>query len=187
MLIAPTKLEGVHLLTTEPIFDERGYFARIWDREQLHAHGLAHEVAQVSLSRNEMIGTLRGLHWQAAPGLETKLVRVTRGRIFDVVVDLRADSPTFGRWLGTELAAGDGQALYVPPRCAHGFMTLETETEVLYQMSEPYDAALVRGLPWNDPDLDIEWPLAPRALSKADACRRERFADIVAESLLEAS
>ena len=173
-----TRLPGVHIVEMEPVYDERGFFARIYDRDVFKKLGLTHEVAQVSISQNQILGTLRGLHWQAAPGQETKLLRVIKGRIFDVVVDLRPSSPDFGQWLGFELSAEEGHALYIPERCAHGFMTLENDSQVLYQMSESYQPKLSRGLRWDDPDLNVTWPLAPRSISLRDATCPHRFADL---------
>ncbi|MEL6183322.1 MAG: dTDP-4-dehydrorhamnose 3,5-epimerase family protein [Myxococcota bacterium] len=169
MRVHTTSLAGVHELELEPIYDERGYFARLYDREQFLELGLPGAVAQTSLSHNPLLGTLRGLHWQAAPGLETKLVRAIRGRAYDVVVDLRPDSISFGQWQAFELSASEGRGLFIPPRCAHGFMTLEPDTQILYQMSEAYRPELVRALRWDDPDLAISWPIAPRSISPGDA------------------
>lgn len=132
----------------------------------------------MSLSHNRIIGTLRGLHWQSEPGRETKIVRVIKGRIFDVAVDIRPHSPTFGAWAAFELAAGDGRAVFIPERFAHGFMTLEDDTEVLYQMNEPFSPELARTLRWDDPELRIEWPLAPRSISDRDARCPIRLRDL---------
>ena len=177
MRIGSTNLLGVHLVEMEPSYDERGFFARTYDREAFQHLGLRCDVVQTSLSHNRWLGTLRGLHWQAPPGTETKLVRVVRGRIFDVVVDLRPGSG-FGRWQGFDLSARQGRAVYIPEGCAHGFLTLEDDTEVLYQMSEAYRPELVRTLRWDDPDLAITWPLAPRVISRRDAQCPNRFEDL---------
>lgn len=178
MRIQACDLPDVHLVQTEPAFDERGFFARTFDRRAFTELGLRWQVEQTSLSFSRTLGTLRGLHWQAAPSRESKLVRVVRGTIYDVVVDVREDSPTFGQWRGFELSAANGMGLYVPEGCAHGFLTLENEVELIYQMSESYRPELSRTLRWDDPDLDIEWPIAPRVISPADAECRLRFADL---------
>lgn len=178
MRIEETPIPGLYELQSEPVFDERGFFARTFDRDLLASVGAPLDVAQMSLSQNRMLGTLRGLHWQAAPGREAKLVRVVRGRIFDVAVDLRPQSPTFGAWVGFELSADNGKAVYIPERFAHGFMTLEDDTQVLYQMNEPYQPELARILRWDDPELGIEWPLAPRCISTKDGRCDTRLADL---------
>lgn len=178
MRILETRLSGVHIVDMEPVFDERGFFARLYDREVFLELGLSDQVAQISLSHNQTLGTLRGLHWQSPPGKETKLVRVVRGCVYDVVVDLREDSATFGKWLGTELSAREGRAVFIPEGCAHGFITLSDDAEVLYQMSESYRPDLTRTLRWDDPDLAIAWPLAPRVISKRDASCPHSFADL---------
>lgn len=179
MRIQTTPIDGVHTVDMEPVYDARGFFARLYDREVFEALGLAGEVAQTSLSQSSMMGTLRGLHWQAAPGRETKLVRVLKGRIFDVVVDLRPSSPTFGQWVGQQLSAESGRALFIPERCAHGFLTLEENVHVLYQMSETYRPELMRTLRWNDPELAIPWPIAPRNISPKDADCMNALTDLV--------
>lgn len=178
MRIHTTNLAGVHELEVEPIYDERGYFVRLYDRDLFLELGLPGDVMQTSLSHNPLLGTLRGLHWQAPPGIETKLVRAVRGRAFDVVVDTRPESPTFGQWQSFELSASAGRALFIPERCAHGFLTLEADTQILYQMSEGYRPELVRALRWDDPELDIHWPLAPRSISRRDAHCPHRFEDL---------
>ncbi len=144
----PTRLEGAYVVEPEPHRDERGFFARSWDREEFGEHGLATEVVQCSFSRNTHAGTLRGLHFQTAPHEEVKLVRCTAGAIFDVIVDLREGSPTHGEWLGVRLDAEHGNALYVPKGFAHGFQTLVDGAEVFYMMADPYvpEAAAGRAL-----------------------------------------
>jgi dTDP-4-dehydrorhamnose 3,5-epimerase len=158
----PLELAGAWLVELEPLEDERGYFARSWCRNEFGEHGLASELAQCSLSRSTYRATLRGLHFQRAPHAEVKLVRCTRGAIFDVIVDLRADSETHARWLGVELDAQRGNALYVPKGFAHGFQTLVDEAEVFYMMSDPYVAEAASGVRWDDPAFAIEWPDAER-------------------------
>ncbi|MBX2812797.1 MAG: dTDP-4-dehydrorhamnose 3,5-epimerase family protein [Myxococcales bacterium] len=178
MHIAETKLKGAYIIEATPRFDERGSFARIYDHEMFERHGLTGNVAQMSISENRILGTLRGLHWQAPPGRETKLLQVIQGRIYDVVVDLRPKSSQFGEWLGIELSSDKQQALYIPEQCAHGYMTLEDNSHVLYQMSESYKPNLVRSLRWDDPDLNVTWPIAPRMLSKPDATCEETLATL---------
>jgi dTDP-4-dehydrorhamnose 3,5-epimerase len=156
----PAPLEGAWLIDLEPIADERGSFARTWCAREMEAHGLATRVVQCSVSRNTRKATLRGMHWQAAPHEETKVVRCTRGAVFDVIVDLRPGSGTFRRWFGAELSAANGRALYVPAGFAHGFQTIEDDTEVAYQMSESHHPESARGVRWDDPAFSIEWPHA---------------------------
>lgn len=178
MRIQETPIRGLLEVQCDPVFDERGHFTRTFDRDLLAEVGADMEVVQMSLSHNRLLGTLRGLHWQAAPGREAKFVRVVRGRIFDVAVDLRPNSPTFGAWAGFELSADNGKAIYIPERFAHGFMTLEDDTEVLYQMNEAYQPELTRTLRWDDPELAIEWPIAPRCISPKDARCEDRIAHL---------
>lgn len=149
--------------------DERGSFARLYCRTTFESRGLAPVGNQWSLSRNPIKGTLRGLHYQAAPHEETKLVRCVKGAIFDVVVDMRPDHPTFGQHYGIELSERNRKSLYVPRGFAHGFMTLEDDSEVLYGISPDYVPSAARGLRWNDPSLNIPWPMAPTLVSPRDA------------------
>jgi dTDP-4-dehydrorhamnose 3,5-epimerase len=156
--IDPAPLPGVYMIALEPIEDERGFFARAVDEEAFAAKGLTARFVQCSVSFNHRKGTLRGLHYQAPPHLEAKLVRCTRGAVFDVAVDLRAGSKTFGRWWGIELSAENRRAAYLPEGVAHGFQTLTDESELFYQISTPYVAEASRGLAWDDPTLAIAWP-----------------------------
>lgn len=156
-------IPGVRLVTQAPVADSRGYFLRVFDA------GAHFAAAQASVSHNLKAGTLRGLHYQREPMGETKLVRCLAGAIFDVAVDLRRDSPTFRRWLGVELAAGDGQALLIPPGVAHGFQTLADETTVLYVMDVAYAPGLAAGVRHDDPALAIAWPLPVTIISPRDA------------------
>ena len=169
MRFVPVPLEGAFLIETEPIEDERGFFARVWCREELAHAALDSELAQCSISRNLAAGTLRGLHYQRAPHEEVKIVRCVRGAIFDVIVDLRAGSSTRLQWFGHRLDAEHGAALYVPKGFAHGFQTLTDDTDVLYMISHPYVAEAATGVRWDDPALDIAWPEAPvRVISERD-------------------
>jgi dTDP-4-dehydrorhamnose 3,5-epimerase len=164
-----TRLPGAYLVELERREDERGSFARTWCSDELEAHGLSTEVSQCSLSRNRKAGTLRGLHFQSAPHEEVKLVRCTRGAIFDVIVDLREGSETEGEWIGIDLTAEAGNALYVPKGFAHGFQTLVDETEVFYMMSDPYVPEAATGVRWDDPAFGIDWPAAAaRTISERD-------------------
>ncbi len=161
MILRETPLAGAHVVELEHLRDERGYFARTFDREQFAAAGLDARVSQASTSFNARAGTLRGMHYQEHPHDEAKLVRVTRGAVFDVIIDLRPDSATFRRWFGIELDAASGRSLYVPVGFAHGFQTLADESEVLYQMSHHYVPGAARGVRFDDPAFAIDWPPPP--------------------------
>jgi dTDP-4-dehydrorhamnose 3,5-epimerase len=158
MRFVQTKVAGAFLIEPEPIADERGFFTRTWCRDEFADHGLSPELAQANLSFNHHQGTLRGLHYQQAPHQEAKLVRCTRGAIFDVALDLRPESPTYRAWFGAELDADNRAMLYVPEGCAHGFLTLTDAAEVAYQMSAPYAPEAARGVRFDDPAFGIEWP-----------------------------
>jgi dTDP-4-dehydrorhamnose 3,5-epimerase len=168
MIFAETPLAGAFVITPEPVEDARGSFARTWCRAEFEARGLDVRIAQCSTSLNRRTGTLRGLHFQVAPFAETKLVRCTRGAIHDVIVDLRPGSPTFTRHFAVRLSAEDRTMLYVPPGFAHGFQTLEDDTEVFYQISEFHAPAHARGVRWDDPAFGIAWPPAERIISEQD-------------------
>jgi dTDP-4-dehydrorhamnose 3,5-epimerase len=169
MTFAGTSLRSVVRIELDRMEDDRGSFARSWCAREAEAHGLNPRVVQCNVSVNRRRGTLRGMHFQTAPHAEAKLVRCTRGAIVDVVVDLRPDSPTYKRWERFELTAQNGSAIYVPEGMAHGFQTLEADTEVLYQMSEFYSPQHAGGVRWNDPAFGIEWPIADPILSARDA------------------
>lgn len=168
MRLEPLPLAGAYLLSVSPLEDARGYFARTFCRDEFTAHGLSPVVAQCNVSWNRHRGTLRGLHYQAAPHGEAKLVRCTRGAVWDVMVDLRDESPTRLKWYGVELSAENRLAVYIPEGFAHGFQSLVDDTEVFYQMSESYHPDLARGVRWDDPALGIHWPLAEPILSERD-------------------
>lgn len=168
--IVETPLQGVFVIEPVPMEDSRGLFARTYCSETFGAHGLHTEWVQCNTSYNARRGTLRGLHFQRAPSEEPKLVRVTRGRIYDVAVDLRRDSSSFCRYFAIELTATERKALYVPKGFAHGFQSLEDETEVFYQMGEAYRADLADGVRWDDPAFGIKWPVDVPILSSRDAC-----------------
>ena len=158
MIFRSTSIGGVWVIEPERLEDERGFFARTWDPEEFEARRLNPQLAQCSISFNRERGTLRGLHYQAPPYAEAKLVRCTAGAIFDVAVDLRPDSSTFRDWSGVELSAENRLALYVPEGCAHGFLTLGDDSEVHYQISQPYVPDAARGVRWDDPAFAITWP-----------------------------
>ncbi len=168
MIFSPTKLLGVWIVELDKHEDERGFFARSWCQREFEGHGLNPNLVQCSVSFNHKKGTLRGMHYQVTPHEEAKLVRCTRGAIYDVAVDLRPTSPTRGKWTSLELTADNGRALYIPAGFAHGFQTLSDNTEVFYQMSEFYNPEGARGVRWNDPALKIEWPLPVPILSARD-------------------
>jgi dTDP-4-dehydrorhamnose 3,5-epimerase len=169
MQLIETSIAGVHLVTPAALVDERGHFARQWDEETFRRHGLTTRFPQCNSSFSAAAGTLRGLHFQVPPHGEAKYLRCISGRIFDVVVDVRRDSPSFGRWLGTELSASSRQWIYVPAGVAHGFLTLEDNTEVLYPVSAPYEPKAERGIRWNDPAFGVQWPIRPARMSDKDA------------------
>ena len=169
MVFTETKVEGAFLITPEKILDERGFFARTWSETEFEERGLDSRLVQCSLSFNTRQGTLRGMHYQKSPYAETKLVRCTRGEIYDVVLDLRADSATFKEWAAVELSADNHQMLYIPKGCAHGFQTLSEGAEVFYQMSAYYRPESATGVRWNDTAFAIEWPLEVTVISERDA------------------
>ena len=166
-----TELSGLWVVELERIEDERGFFARSFCRDEFEEHGLEPAIDQCNISFNRHQGTLRGLHYQAPPHEEDKLVRCTMGAIWDVAIDLRPDSPTFKRWVGRTLSAENRTMLYIPKGFAHGFITLEDDSEVFYQMSVPYHPASAGGFPWDDPAFAIEWPAEPRVISDQDRAR----------------
>jgi len=171
MKITETPLRGAYLVELEPHSDERGFFARAYSASEFRDHGLLGDLTEVSISRNLKAGTLRGMHFQKSPHEETKLVRVVRGRAFDVIVDIRQNSRTFRQWYSQELSAENGQALYVPGGFAHGFLTREDQTDVLYQITDTFHSTSGTGLAWDDPVIAIQWPQVPEIISKADQAR----------------
>jgi len=161
-------LAGACIIDIEPVPDERGFFARSWCREEFARHGLNPDLAQCSISFNKKHGTLRGMHYQAKPHEETKVVRCTRGAIYDVIVDLRPESSTFRKWIAVELSADNRRMLYIPAGLAHGFQSLTDDTEVFYQISTPYHPESACGVRWDDPAFGIEWPVMERVISDKD-------------------
>lgn len=177
MILHETQLLGAYVIELERREDERGFFARTWCQREFERYGLNSSLVQCNVSFNRRQGTLRGLHYQAAPHAEAKLVRCTRGRLYDVILDLRRDSPTHRRWFAVELNEDNHRMLYVPEGFAHGFQTLVDNTEVFYQMSEFFYSELARGVRWDDPAFDIEWPPGPRILSERDRSYADYSAD----------
>jgi dTDP-4-dehydrorhamnose 3,5-epimerase len=169
VIFIETKLKGAYLIQVEPFEDERGSFARTFCREEFEKHGLNSFVAQCNISQNRKKGTLRGMHYQIAPHAEAKLVTCLAGSIYDVIIDLRPDSITCCQWVAVELSARHRRSLiYIPEGFAHGFQTLEDDTEVFYQMSHSYVPESARGVRWDDPVFSIRWPDGPRTLSERD-------------------
>jgi dTDP-4-dehydrorhamnose 3,5-epimerase len=168
MIFEKTGIEGVWLVEPERFEDERGFFARTWDPDEFSIQGLNPRLVQCSISFNRRSGTLRGLHYQAAPHEEGKLVRCTSGAIFDVALDLRSESPTFKAWFGAPISDENRLALYIPEGCAHGFLTLEDSTEVHYQITEFYVPEAARGVRWDDPAFGIAWPGEVHVISDRD-------------------
>lgn len=166
---AATGIDGVMIVESEPHRDERGYFARAHCPDAFASAGHPFVPIQTSISHNAQARTLRGMHYQPSPHAETKLIRVVRGRIFDVALDLRPGSPTYKRWTGAELSADNGRALLIPEGIAHGFLTLEPNSDILYQIAPMFEPGHGRGVRWNDPAFAIEWPALPDMISIADA------------------
>ncbi|ADO58841.1 dTDP-4-dehydrorhamnose 3,5-epimerase [Paenibacillus polymyxa] len=176
MIFTETVLSGVYLIGLELLTDVRGHFARAWCQDEFKSHGLECSFVQCNISYNEKKGTLRGLHYQAPPYEEVKIVRCTKGSIYDVIVDLRPDSPTYKQWLSIELSDKNYKMLYIPKGFAHGYQTLSDNTEVFYQVSQMYKAEYARGVKWDDPEFNIEWPEEEkRIMSEKDQnCDRYR-------------
>ncbi|MGE0471041.1 MAG: dTDP-4-dehydrorhamnose 3,5-epimerase [Nitrospira sp.] len=168
MIFRETALKGAFVIEPKPVRDERGLFARTWCQKEFEAQGLSARWVQSSISLNSRRGTMRGMHYQAAPNEEVKLVRCTAGAIYDVIVDLRPTAPTYGQHVGITLTAGNHCAVYIPEQFAHGFLTLEDESEVSYHMSEFYAPSSARGIRWDDPALNIQWPEPILIVSKKD-------------------
>jgi dTDP-4-dehydrorhamnose 3,5-epimerase len=168
MHFEPTLLAGTIVITPHRHEDERGYFARLYCAEEFAAAGISFHPPQINLSRNSSVRTLRGMHYQDDPFAEAKLVRVAAGKIYDVVVDLRRDSRTYLFWIAVTLDSEAGQSLYIPEGCAHGFLTLEPDTDVLYLMSRAHVPGQAKGLRYDDPAIAIEWPASPLVMSPAD-------------------
>lgn len=169
MIFTETKLSGAFIIDLEKRGDSRGFFARSFCQDEFERHGLVNKVVQTNVSLSKHQGTLRGMHYQEAPYAETKLVRCTQGAIYDVIVDIRPESPTFKQWIGVELSSSNHRMLFVPQNFAHGFITLMDESEVTYQVSQVYHPGSERGLRYNDPALGIIWPREVNVISDKDA------------------
>ena len=169
MLFNESELRGAYVIELEPHLDERGFFARTFCEHEFAARGLPVRFPQCNLSRNTKRGTLRGMHYEAPPSSESKLVRCVAGAIQDVIIDLRPNSATLLNWLSVQLSAHNGRALFVPGGFAHGFITLSNDTDVLYHMGDFFQPGGARGLRWNDPRFGITWPLEPSVISERDA------------------
>jgi dTDP-4-dehydrorhamnose 3,5-epimerase len=168
MIFVETMLKGAFFIEIEKREDHRGFFARSWCRKEFEEHGLSTLPVQANVSFSAQKGTLRGMHYQMAPFEESKLVRCTRGAIYDVIIDLRPDSPTYKKWIGVELTSDNYKMLYVPEKFAHGFQTLEDNTEASYQVSQFYSPGSERCIRWNDPTFNIQWPLEVQVISDKD-------------------
>ncbi|MDG1693893.1 MAG: dTDP-4-dehydrorhamnose 3,5-epimerase [Porticoccaceae bacterium] len=164
-----TEIQGLYLVDLQQISDDRGFFARAFCKEEFAEIGLESEVLQANMSFSKNAGTLRGMHYQKNPYQETKLIRCIRGSIYDVVIDLRKDSPSYGDWYGVELNDKNRTALMVPKDFAHGFITLQDDTEVMYLVSQSYVPGAEMGIRWNDPRFAISWPVEPTVISSKDA------------------
>jgi dTDP-4-dehydrorhamnose 3,5-epimerase len=168
MQFTETAVPGAFVVDLEPRADERGFFARAFCTTEFAEHGIPMTVVQSNVSVTRQSGTVRGLHLQTAPALEAKLVRCTRGAIFDVAADVRPDSPTYGTWVGVELTEDNGTSLYVPEGCAHGFQTLTDNAAILYDASAPYTPGATAGIRYDDPVLNVNWPLPVTVISDQD-------------------
>ena len=168
MIFTKSKLSGAYLIDIEKLEDERGFFARSWDSKKFDEIGLNPNLAQCNISFNIQKGTVRGMHFQKSPHEEDKIVRCTKGKIFDVIIDLRKNSSTFTKWEGFELSEDNHKMLYIPKGFAHGFQTMEDNSEIFYQMSEFFMPEYSSGIKWNDPAFEVAWPLPISIISKKD-------------------
>lgn len=168
MKFIESKLPGAFIVEPDKLEDERGFFARTWCTKEAEAYGLTPRWVQCNISFNRVKGTMRGMHYQVAPFEEAKLVRCTAGAIYDAIIDLRPGSATFKQWLAVELTAVNHRMLYIPEGFAHGFLTLEDDSEIFYQMSEAFSPSSARGLRWNDPAFGVDWPIEVAVISERD-------------------
>jgi len=175
MVFTETRLKGAFVIEPERIEDERGFFARSWCQKEFEAHGLNPLIVQCNISYNKKKGTLRGMHYQAAPYQEDKIVSCISGAIYDVIIDLRRDSATYCQWFAVELSGDNYRMLYVPVGLAHGFQSLEDNTVVFYQMSEFYHTECARGVKWDDPAFGVKWPVKDNIISEKDC----KFSDFI--------
>jgi len=173
MIFQELNLKGVFMIEPEKKEDERGFFTRFWDKKEFEKKGLKSNILQSSFSFNKKKGTLRGLHFQISPFEERKMVSCTKGKIFDVILDLRKKSETFAQWKSVELNSEKHQMLYMPEGFAHGFQTLEDNSEIFYQISQIYSPSHAKGILWNDKTLRINWPLTPTIMSDRDLSFKE--------------
>lgn len=182
MIFTETQLAGAFIIDLEKLEDNRGFFARSWSVKEFGERGLESRLAECNISFNHKKDTLRGMHYQASPHGQTKIVRCTMGSVYDVIIDLRPTSPTFKHWIGVELTARNRRMLYIPKDFAHGFQTLDDETEIFYEMSEPYAPGSGRGVRWNDSAFGITWPEARAAITNQ---RDNTYPDFVLERVEE--
>ena len=168
MIFTETKLKGAYVIDLERVTDERGFFARSWCAKEFSSHGLSPAIVQANVGHSTKKGTIRGMHFQIAPSAEVKVVHCSRGSLYDVIIDLRDGSPTRGQWVGAELTADNGRMLYVPEGFAHGYQTLEDETDLVYQTSQFYAREAAKGVRYNDPAFAIAWPLPVSVVSSGD-------------------
>lgn len=168
MKFTETRLKDAFIIDLDKFEDDRGFFARSWCKKEIDEHGLNSNVVQVNVSNNRKKGTLRGMHYQVSPYEETKLIRCTKGALYDVIIDLRPDSETYKQWIGVELTAGNYKSLYVPEGFGHGFQTLEDDTEATYQVTEFYTPGAEAGIRYNDPQFAIDWPMEIAVISDKD-------------------
>jgi dTDP-4-dehydrorhamnose 3,5-epimerase len=168
MIFTETKLKGSFIIEIEKHEDNRGFFGRSWCVNEMKDHGINMNILQANISLNKRKGTLRGMHYQLAPNQEAKLVRCSKGSIFDVIIDLRKDSQTFKQWIGVKLTQENYKMLYIPEDFAHGFITLDNDSEISYLMSEIYVPGAAATIRWNDPLFNIKWPLEPTIISEKD-------------------
>ena len=168
MIFSESSISGAYIIEIEKIEDERGFFARTWDKKEFLKNELETDFVQFSISQNKKKGTIRGMHYQSKPYEEIKIVTCTKGKIFDVIIDLRENSSTFKKWFSVELSSNNHKMLYIPKGCAHGFQTLEDNTEVFYQISEYYNSIHYRGIRWDDKTFQINWPLNITEISNKD-------------------
>jgi dTDP-4-dehydrorhamnose 3,5-epimerase len=179
MIFTETKLKGAFILEIKKLQDERGFFGRSWCAHEMQEHGLKADIKQANISLSLLKGTLRGMHYQNDPYQETKLVRCTKGAIFDVIIDLRRDSPTYGQWIGVELTEDNYKMLYVPEDFAHGFITLKDNCEVNYLVSQFYAPGAEAGIRYNDPQFNIHWPIEPTVISDKDRSHPDYSSNLI--------
>ena len=168
MIFTETRLKGAFIIEIKKIEDERGFFGRAWCQKEFEEHGLNPNICQINASHTKKKGTIRGLHYQIDPYQEAKFIRCTRGRVFDLIIDLRPDSPTFMQWIGNELSSDSYKMVYVPENFAHGILSLEDNSEVYYPVTQFYTPGAERGIRWNDPAFNIKWPIDVEIVSEKD-------------------